>query len=110
LAGAGGNQALRGVALRRIATALEAQSKWKEAGAANLQAGELPGFPLRRWALADAARCYAEAGDMSQAISIAERVESEGSSDVLPAHLAAKLSELRARGAAGPTSPAAKTP
>ncbi|HME73151.1 MAG TPA: hypothetical protein VKM54_25270 [Myxococcota bacterium] len=101
LGGVGRNPALRGVALRRVATALEAQGKWNEAAAANLEAGELVGFPLRRWALADAARCYAEAGDLDRAISIANRVEGEGSSDELPAHLAAKLAELRARGATG---------
>ncbi|HBZ71490.1 MAG TPA: hypothetical protein DEP35_17895 [Deltaproteobacteria bacterium] len=100
LGGVGRNSALRGVVLRRVATAFEAQGKWTEAAAANLEAGELPGFPLRRWALADAARCYAEAGDLDRASSIASRVEAEeGSLEELPPHLASKLAELRARGA-----------
>jgi predicted negative regulator of RcsB-dependent stress response len=110
LAGVGGNQALRGVALRRVATALEAQSEWKQAAEANLEAGGLAGYPLRRFALADAARCFAEAGDTSQAIGIAERLEGEGPSNDLPPHLVAKLAELRARGAAGQPNPATKTP
>jgi tetratricopeptide (TPR) repeat protein len=113
LSGIGRNPALRGVALRRVATALEAKSNWSEAAAANFEAGELAGFPLRQWALADAARCYAEAGDMDRAVSIANRVESEGSLEELPPSLVAKLAELRARGAAGtaggPTT-AAKAP
>jgi predicted negative regulator of RcsB-dependent stress response len=113
LGGIGRNPALRGVALRRVATALEAQGKWSEAAAANLEAGELTGFPLRQWALADAARCYAEAGDRDRAASIADRVESQGSSDELPPALAAKLAELRVQGsagAAGGPAAAAKAP
>jgi len=113
LAGVGRNPALRGVALRRLATALEAQSKWSEAAAANLEAGELVGFPLRHWALADAARCYAEAGDTDRAARIAARVGSDESSEELPPNLTAQLAELRARGTSGATggaSPAGKTP
>lgn len=110
LGGLGRNPALRGVALRRVATALEAQGKWSEAGAANLEAGELAGFPLRRWALADAARCYAQAGDTVRATSIAARAEAEGGSEDLPPHLAAQLAELRARGATSAPGPAAKSP
>jgi predicted negative regulator of RcsB-dependent stress response len=113
LEGVGRNPALRGIVLRRVATALEAQSKWSEAGAANLEAGELVGFPLRRFALADAARCYAEAGDTDRAARIAARVGSEESSEELPQNLTAQLAELRARGASNSTggaSPAPKTP
>jgi predicted negative regulator of RcsB-dependent stress response len=110
LGGVGRNPALRGIALRRVATALEAQGKWSEAAAANLEAGELAGFPLRDWALADAARCYAEAGDTVRAISIAARVESDGASEGLPPHLAAQLAELRARGATSAAGAAAKAP
>jgi len=113
LEGVGRNPALRGVALRRLATALEAQSKWSEAAAANLEAGELVGFPLRQWALADAARCYAEAGETDRAAQIAARVASEGSSEGLPENLTAQLAELRARGTASASagaSAAAKTP
>jgi tetratricopeptide (TPR) repeat protein len=110
LAGVGGNQALRGIALRRVATALEAQAKWSEAAATYQQAGELPGFPLRRWALADAARCYAEAGNFDQAMSLANQLEREGPSNDLPADLVSKLAELRARGAGPEATPTAKTP
>jgi len=113
LAGVGRNPALRGVALRRVATAFEAQGKWREAADANLEAGELSGFPLRHWALADAARCYAEAGDFEQAVSLATRLESDGSEEELPPHLTAKLAELRAQGAPGAAtgpSQAAKAP
>ena len=110
LGGVGGNQALRGITLRRIATVLEGQTKWSEAAAANLEAGGLAGFPLRRWALADAARCYAEAGNLEQAISLADQLEREGPANDLPEHLVAKLAELRARGAGTGAPPTAKAP
>lgn len=113
LGGVGRNPALRGVALRRIATAYEAQSNWSQAAAANLEAGELAGYPLRQWALADAARCYAEAGDLERAASIANQVESEGPPGELPPSLVAKLAELRARDSAragGGPATAAKAP
>jgi predicted negative regulator of RcsB-dependent stress response len=112
LAGVGRNQMLRGIVLRRVATGLEAQSKWSEAAAAHLEAGELTGFPLRRWALADAARCFAEAGDMDRATATANRVENEGgASEELPPSLVAKLTEIRARGSAEAVPvPATKTP
>jgi tetratricopeptide (TPR) repeat protein len=110
LGGIGGNQALRGIALRRIATGLEAQAKWSEAAATNLEAAGLAGFPLRRWALADAARCYAEAGNLDKAVSLANQLEREGPANELPEHLVTKLAELRARGAGAEASPTTKTP
>ena len=48
-----------------------------EAAAEHEAAGALPDFPLRYFALADAARCYAQAGDRVRALALLERVESE---------------------------------
>jgi Tfp pilus assembly protein FimV len=47
-------------------------------------------------ALADAARCYAQAGQRDRARELLERVESEGKDSYpLPAHLRSLLRELR---------------
>ena len=53
-------------------------------------------FPLRFWALADAARCFARAGEPVTALALLERVENEAPEMKLPAHLRALLRELRA--------------
>ena len=100
MAGLGARDPLRGIALQRIAAARKAEGQWAEAGAAYLEAAELPGFPLRRWALADAARAYAEAGDLDRATGIAVRVAADGDAKELPPHLEQQMAELRARAGA----------
>jgi predicted negative regulator of RcsB-dependent stress response len=115
MAGLGSGDPLRGIALQRIAAAHEAEGQWAEAGAAYLEAAELPGFPLQRWALADAARSYAEAGELDRATGIAMRLAAGGAGKDLPPHLEQQMAELRARtgGGAAPAAteaPAAATP
>ena len=71
-----------------------------EAAAEHEAAGALPGFPLRYFALADAARCYAQAGDRVRALALLERVESEAKEGYsLPAPMRSLLRELRAASA-----------
>jgi thioredoxin-like negative regulator of GroEL len=59
-------------------------------------AGEIEEMPTRYQALGDAARCFAEAGDVKRALAIFERIETEAPDAALPAHTKARLLELRA--------------
>ena len=88
--------ALQGLALVRLARALESRSRWEEAGAAHEKAGGIEEMPTRFQALGDAARCFAEAGDAARAVATFARIESEGADEALPAHTRARLLELRA--------------
>ena len=47
-------------------------------------------------ALADAARCFAEAGEIDSALEAFARVETEAPAYFLPEHIGAQLRELRA--------------
>ncbi len=87
---------LQGLALLRLARALESQSRFEEAGAAHEQAGAIENLPTRHQALGDAARCYAEAGEVERALAIFERIETEAPDAVLPAHTRVRLLALRA--------------
>jgi tetratricopeptide (TPR) repeat protein len=88
--------ALEGLALVRLARALESRSRWEEAGAAHEEAGGIEELPIRFQALGDAARCYAEAGAAGRALAIFERIETEAPETALPTHTRARLLELRA--------------
>jgi tetratricopeptide (TPR) repeat protein len=89
--------ALRGLALERLARGREAQGDFAGAGAAFEEASGLADFPLRHYAMADAARAFALAGERDRAVALAERLHSEAPELRLPDHLKARLDELRAR-------------
>jgi len=92
-----GNPRLMGLVHQRIAQLYEDRGQMAEAAAEHEAAGALPDFPLRYFALADAARCYAQAGDRARALALLERVESEAKEGFsLPAPLRGLLRELRA--------------
>ncbi len=92
--------ALRGPLLGRVAFQLEAEERWQEAAEAHERAAALDGFPLRHWALADAARCYDAAGDTARALELMERIESDpGAGAALSEALRIRLRELRASAA-----------
>jgi len=93
---ASNGSALQGLALERLARALESRSRWEEAGIAHERAGGIEEMPTRFQALGDAARCFAEAGEPERALAIFQRIESEAPDAVLPAHTKARLLELRA--------------
>jgi tetratricopeptide (TPR) repeat protein len=96
--------ALKGLALVRLARALESRSRWEEAALAHQEAGGIEEMPTRILALADAARCFVEAGEVERALAVFERIETEAPDTALPAHTRARLLELRAarrRGAEG---------
>ena len=85
---------------QRIGEAYENRGAWAEAAAAHAAAGGLIDYPLRYWALVDAARCHAAAGDASQALAIYDRVEAEAPDLPLPTHVRDQIRELRATAAA----------
>jgi len=91
------NPRITGLVHQRIAQLYEDRGQLAEAAAEHEAAGGLTGFPLRFFALADAARCYAQAGQSDRARELLERVEGEAQQDFpLPAELRSLLRELRA--------------
>lgn len=104
LEGVSANDPLRGLLLRRSAAAHESAGHWAEAAAAYLAAGEIEGFPLQLWSKADAARCFAEAGDRSRAADLSRAIESDpAAAAALPPHLTEILEGLRSGAAAAAT-------
>ena len=88
--------AIRALLELNIAGIEEQELRWIEAAEAFERAAAVKSFPLRYTALGDAARCYAEAGDVERALAAFERVESEAPDLYLPEHLSTRLRELRA--------------
>ena len=87
---------LRAIFQVRIGQAYEDAERWIEAGEAYEDAAAFDQFPLRYWAMADAARCFSEAGEIQRGRDLALRLYSEGPSDLsLPDHQSAILAELR---------------
>lgn len=87
---------LQGLLLERVAQAHEEAGRWAEAAAAYERAGEIGDYPLRYAALAQAGRCYAEAGQPDQAVALYKRIRAEAPEARLPEHIAARLRELAA--------------
>ncbi len=88
--------AIRGLLFQRMAGAQEAQGRWTEAAAAHEAASEIEDYPIRYLAMAEAARCYLEAGDAGKALEVFDRLESEGASQQIAPHIRARLDEVRA--------------
>jgi tetratricopeptide (TPR) repeat protein len=91
-----GHGSLRAMLHQRIARLHEARDDWTEAAASHEAAGSISEFPLRYWALAEAARCYAQAGQAERALTLYEQVAREAPDLALPSHLRAQFRELRA--------------
>jgi tetratricopeptide (TPR) repeat protein len=87
---------LRGLILQRLAQAHEDAGRWREAAERHQEASMLSGFPLRYWALADAARCFAAAGENERALEIYERLQTLAPELRLPEHQRAQFETLRA--------------
>jgi tetratricopeptide (TPR) repeat protein len=87
---------LRGLILQRLAHADEDAGRWREAAERHEEASALPGFPLRHWALADAARCSAAAGENARALELYERLEALAPEIRLPEYQRAQRETLRA--------------
>jgi len=88
---------LRGMLLQQIAQDLESAERWEDAARRHLQAAELDGYPLAGWALADAARTTAMAGDAPGALALYDRLEAEHPDLRLPDHQRTQVRELRAQ-------------
>ena len=87
---------IRAVAQRRVAVLHEANGDFEAAARAHAAAAEAPGYPLRFDALADAARCWAEAGNTQEALAVFARIQGEAPEYRLAPHLEARLAELQA--------------
>lgn len=93
---------LRGLALLRYGAALEGTGDFSAAAEVYAQAGAIGGFPTRHLALAHAARCWVEAGDEAKALAAYATLEAaDPSPGAVPAHVTARLEELRVRQSAG---------
>lgn len=88
---------IRAVALRRVAALAEGAGEFEAAAKAHLAAADTPGYPLRLEALADAARCWAEAARPDEALALFARIRTEAPDHRLPPHVEARLAELQAR-------------
>jgi tetratricopeptide (TPR) repeat protein len=87
---------VRGIVAQRLAQRFEAAGRWAEAADRHEEASKLPDYPLREWALVDAARCRAQAGDTAAARALYERLEREAPDLPLSDDQRARSLELRA--------------
>jgi len=90
-----GNPNLRAIFEQRIGQVYDDEARWLEAAEAYARAGAEKGYPLRYWALAQAARCFQQAGEIERARELALRVSTEAPELDLPPHLSTMLAELR---------------
>lgn len=79
----------------RLANLAEGRGDPATAAASYEAAANVAAYPLRAGALADAARCWVEAGDRKRAIAAFQRLENEHPDEVIPPHVEALLTELR---------------
>jgi tetratricopeptide (TPR) repeat protein len=90
--------AVRALALSRLGSGLEAAGRWEDAARAHEEAAAIETYPLRFYALIDAARCWAEAGDRARAVALFDRVEAESPGLEIPEHVRARLREAQVAG------------
>jgi predicted negative regulator of RcsB-dependent stress response len=69
------NSRLRGIVLQQLAQELESAERWAEAGGRHEEAANLAEYPLRHWALADAARCFHAAGNTDRARALKREIQ-----------------------------------
>lgn len=91
------SEAMRGIILARIAVIHEQLGDLASAAAAHLEASEITSYPLRYFALLNAARNQAEAGQTDAAIVSFDRVTQESPDLRIPEHTQAMLMELKAK-------------
>lgn len=99
LAASTGNDRLTGLLLQRIGESYERRESWSEAAESHQAAGELEEYPLRYWALLDAARCLVAAGSTQQGLTLYRRVQQESPELPVPDHLRLQFRELEAASA-----------
>ncbi len=86
---------LRPFVQRRLASVHESEGRYEAAAEAFLASGNTPGFALRNDSLADAARCFAEAGRSDRALAVYSELQDAAADYQLPPYLVAKLEELK---------------
>ncbi len=91
----GSDDALRALLELRVAAVHEEAGRWTEAGEAFERAADIQSFPMRQTARAEAARCFAEAGDVDRALAAYEQIQREDPDAFLPEHVEARLRELQ---------------
>ncbi len=96
--GTGGDR-FRGLLLQRVAQALEDAERWDDAASRHEEAADLTDYPLRHWALADAARCRLQAGDREGANALYGRLAQQAPDLRLPDHQRVQMRELAATSA-----------
>jgi tetratricopeptide (TPR) repeat protein len=87
---------LAGILNQRLAQALEDSGDMEGAATAFAAAAANRAFPFRHWAMAEAARCYLEAGQPQQALALYSQLQAEAPDMALPDHLRTQLRELEA--------------
>ena len=102
---------LRAVVQRRLGQLHEDAGRFADASAAYLAAAAVEQYPLRLFALADAARTTERDGRKAEALALYEELSAEAPDFPLPDHQSAQARELRATVAPQPPEPpAAATP
>ena len=90
-----GNQNFQAIFEQRIGQAYEEEARWLEAAESYARAGAVESYPLRHWALAEAARCFLQADEIERARELALTLNTDALELALPQHLSAMLAELR---------------
>jgi len=89
------NPNLRAVFLQRIGHANEEAERWLEAGEAHESASAIDSYPLRFWAMASAAYCFAQADERERARELALRLSQLAPDLELPDYWSGLLAELQ---------------
>ncbi len=79
----------------RLAHLAEERGDARSAAESYEAAAAVETYPLRAGALADAARCWAEAGAPDRALAAFQRLETEHPDEVIPPQIASLIGELR---------------
>lgn len=97
---------IRAVIASRTGHLQEEKGDFEAAARSYETAAAVPGFPLHTDTLAQAARCWAEAGKPEQALAIYQRLKSDSPDLKLAPYVEARLQEIEARSSTSP-APAA---
>jgi tetratricopeptide (TPR) repeat protein len=90
-----GNPNFQAIVEQRIGQAYEDEERWLEAAESYARAGAVESYPLRHWALAEAARTLQQAGEIERARELALKLATDAPDLPMPQHLSALLAELR---------------
>ncbi|HKA15904.1 MAG TPA: hypothetical protein VKH41_12865 [Myxococcota bacterium] len=88
--------AVHGMIAQKLAQRFEAAGRWADAAEQHEAASNLADYPLRHWAIADAARCRAAAGDAAAARALYDRLDREAPDLAISDDQRAQRLELRA--------------